>query len=232
MSVSLVFLIVELKHHDVALVHDVLLALETHHALVFRSAPTAFHIQKVRVAYRLSLDETLLKIRVNHTSGLGSGHALTNRPRAALRLARREVRAKTKKAVCLPNETLQATLTHAQTVEELEALVVAQVDELALHLRAHHHHGCILRLRRHPEGLHVHVRIRIGELILAHIRGVDERLGSEQLQARKELQLLVVEAARANRLTRLELRHKRLDELFLRLKVSLFVSLRLLDELR
>ena len=77
---------VEPEVHDVALIDNIVLALQPEDPLVL--APRDAVVGgKVVVRGRLSADEALLEVGVDHSGGLGGCHALLDGPRTRLLLA-------------------------------------------------------------------------------------------------------------------------------------------------
>merc|ERR1719478_45208 len=127
---------VESEEHDVALLHDVVLALGARLALRLGLLLGAAR-DEVLVADGLGANETALKVRVDDAGGLRRQEALLDRPRLGLRLARGKVGAQLEEVVGLADELLEAGLAalDAELLEERRALLVVQIDQLRLDLR-------------------------------------------------------------------------------------------------
>src|SRR5688572_17016972 len=81
---------VEAEQQHVAVVHDVILALLPHHALLLHPLPATVR-DEVGVARRLGLDEAALEVGVDDPRRLRRGVAAVNGPGAHLLFAGREV---------------------------------------------------------------------------------------------------------------------------------------------
>src|SRR5690606_19240392 len=89
---------IEPEQHHVAVLDDVVLALHAVEPLLTGGSDRAAGDQVV-VRHGLGLDEAPLEVRVNHAGGLRRRVTGTDRPRAHLLLARREVRPQAEQVV-------------------------------------------------------------------------------------------------------------------------------------
>src|SRR5258708_25596625 len=111
---------VEAKDRGIAILKNVLLALDAHLAQGTRLQPPAGVAQPLP-ADHIGLDKASLEIAMDDTSGLRCTGAAPNRPGAALRLARGQERDQAEDLVRGPSQPSQARLLEPQRRQKLEA---------------------------------------------------------------------------------------------------------------
>ena len=125
---------VEAELHDVAVLHDVVLALHAGLALGARLGDRAGG-DEVGERDDLGLDEAALEVGVDDARGLRGLPALVDRPRARLLRAGGEVRLQAERVEADAGELVEARLVLAGRREQLRGVVRVEVDELGLDLR-------------------------------------------------------------------------------------------------
>src|SRR6478609_9905366 len=100
---------VEPEFHDVAVVHDVVLALEPRLAAMTGLEHRA-GVDEVLERDHLGLDEALLEVGVDHAGRLRSLPALADRPGARLLRTRRQIRLQPQRVESDPGELANAKL--------------------------------------------------------------------------------------------------------------------------
>src|SRR5262249_913326 len=113
-------LYIEQEVHDVAVLDDVVLALDAQLAGGLDRSLLAVLIEVVD-GVDLGADEALLEVGVDHAGRLGSERALADRPRADLLLAGGEVRLQAEQAVAFAGERRERGLSEAVRREQLAA---------------------------------------------------------------------------------------------------------------
>src|SRR4051812_5140023 len=101
------------EQHHIAILHDVLLTLRPGETLLPGRLPTAYP-DEVVVPHRLSPNESLLKIRVDHAGCDRRLVSPIDRPGADLLLARREVALETQEVIRRMGQPIQSGLGQAQ----------------------------------------------------------------------------------------------------------------------
>mmetsp|Transcript_34505 Transcript_34505/g.76655 ORF Transcript_34505/g.76655 Transcript_34505/m.76655 type:complete len:390 (-) Transcript_34505:245-1414(-) len=214
---------VEPEEHDVSLLHNVLLTLQPQCAVLLGPhIPVVLHVVIER--HCLSPNEALLKVGVDHPSGLGGGHAGADGPSAGLLLTTCEVCAEAQSAVCGLNQVGQPPVCHSQHLQPLSSLLLGHVAQLSLHLGRHHHHLAVLLLGLLPQSLHVLVvGSLVGQVTLRHVCGKDHGLEGEQPQALDAGRLVLVEGHATGRLARLQGSHNPVECALLHLGLLLLL---------
>ena len=142
-------------------------------------------------------NEAPLEIGVDHPRCLGGRHAGLDGPGTGFLLAGGEVGAKPQQGIGGTNQTLQPPFAHPQTSQEFSAILFWQFNQFSLHLRRNRH-GFGALLERQSFHL-LHVGIARGQVVFAHVGGVDDRLGGEQPQGLHHGGLLIAERHTAGR---------------------------------
>ncbi len=156
--------------HDVAVGHDVLLAL---HAQLTRRARGRLRAERVVVGVRdhLGLDESALEVAVDHACRLRGLGTDAHRPGPRLLGTRGEEALQAEQAVCLADERVQSRLRQTLHLEVLGKLGGVEFGHLGLDLRADRHGGDAVDLGK-----------RGADLALVHVGNVQHGLHREEVQ--------------------------------------------------
>src|SRR3954471_19768627 len=125
---------VEAELHDVAVRHDVVLALDADPAAGLRLGHRA-GLDEIRERHDLRLDEASLEVGMDDTGGLGGGGATADRPGARLLRTSSEIRLQAQRREPDARELSQTRLRLAARLEELQRVRVVELDQLGLELR-------------------------------------------------------------------------------------------------
>ena len=136
-------LYVEAEEDDVAVLHDVFLALRTDETLLLRRRHRAAGDEVVKRDH-LRADKAALKVGVDLSCRLGRLGTLLDRPGAHLRLTGGEVGDQPQQAVALVDQTVETALLQPEIAEEHFLLFLVHLDDLRLHLGTDRQHACIL----------------------------------------------------------------------------------------
>ena len=121
--------------HDVAIGHDIVLALNTQLAGGL-GALLAAELDVVVVANDLGLNKAALKVGVDDAGGLRGGRALTYRPSLDLHLASRKERLQAEQLIGRLREHVQAGLLQAQALQVVGRVLGIELGKLSLDLGA------------------------------------------------------------------------------------------------
>src|SRR6188472_1406874 len=180
---------VEAELDDVAVVHDVILALETCLATV-PGLQDGAGVDQIDERDDLGLDEALLEVGVDHARGLRRLPALADRPRARFLRACRQVRLQAERVEADAGQLIQARLVLTGRRQQLGRILRVEVDELGLDLRVEED-----RVGGGDQRLQGVFGRGIRQNRLVDVEDVDVRLRREQAQLlyRREVQARVRE---------------------------------------
>ena len=203
--------------HDVAIGHDIVLALNAQLAGGL-GALLAAELDVVVIANDLGLNKAALKVGVDDTGSLRSGRTLTHRPGLDLHLASRKERLQAKQLVGCLREHVQTGLLQAQALQVVGRILGIELGKLGLDL------GADGQWLDTIDGRQVVV-----EHILVHVGHIQDGLHGEQEQALGSGALLVGHLHRRSALALVEPGKQTLGDL--ELGHELLVALGLLLEL-
>src|SRR3989338_4479727 len=166
----------EAEMHHIAVVNNVVLALETHLARVFRALFSAQrHI--VVIGDRLCADETLFEVRVNNACGGGCARAACDRPCARLLRAHREIGDEVEQRVANADEARQSGFVEPQRFEIFVAVGRRQLRQFLFAARGVHIPLRVFGLRLFFDELRIFVARRGGSLV--HVADIEHGLRGE-----------------------------------------------------
>ena len=197
-------LYVEEEFHDVAVLHDVFLALGTDEALFLAGRDRAVLDERF-VRHDGGADEAALEIAVDLAGGLRRLGALLDRPCADLLGSCGQEADEPQKPVARLDELIETGFVHAHFFKKRLLFVRIELRDLFLKLRADGHRLRALVLCDLVERLHIAVRLA-AEVVLADVRHVDDGLRGEKEQPSDRLLLVLVRFKRADRFAALEVR--------------------------
>src|SRR5690242_17296326 len=134
---------VEAEVHYVAVVHDVVLALEAH-ASRLAGALLAVAGDVIVVRDHFGADEAALEVGMDRSGGLRRGRADRHRPGAHFLLARGEVRLQAEQLVRGTDQAIEPRLGHAHVGQEERLVVGVEIGDLRLERGADGHDGRVL----------------------------------------------------------------------------------------
>src|SRR5947208_16535080 len=192
---------------DVAVPHDVLLALEAQlpRLAALRLAPVADELVE---RHHLGADEAALDVAVDLAGGLERRRAAADRPGAALVLARGEEADEVEQVVARADEAVARALGESEVVEEGFPIGGLEPRDLGLE-PGREHQG--LRAYGAPPRRDVRGQRR-GRLRLGHVEHDEERPEREKREAGELRALLDGEAEGAERPSSLQLGHDALEQ--------------------
>src|SRR5690606_23530805 len=164
---------VEEEVHDVAVLHDVLLALHPQLPLGARVGDAA-RLHQVLVAHHLGADEAALEVGVDLAGRLRRLGAALDGPGAHLLLAGREEGDEPQRVVAGADEALEAGALEAHVGEERLRLLGLELRELLLDARRDDDDVGVL-LRGHGADA-LDVLVAVDDVVLGHVAHVDDRL--------------------------------------------------------
>ena len=181
---------VEAELDDVAVVDDVVLALEADLAELLGLRPAA-DVEQLVPADHLGADEAALEVGVDAPGALRRRRAVAERPRPRLLVAGREERAQAEQVVGAAHHAEQRALAEAEAFEHLGPLGrVGDRRRLGLELHAHADHFHVVAGVVELGGdLRLGGRDRV-ELVLADVDDGEHRPGGEQEVGREQRLLL------------------------------------------
>ena len=119
--------------HDVAVLDDVVLALEPHLA-GFLGAGFAIERDEIVVGDGLGANKSLLEVGMDDAGGLWCPGAGRHRPRARLLRANGKVRQQVEQVIAGADQAIEARLFQAETLQELGSLSSVEACELRFDL--------------------------------------------------------------------------------------------------
>ena len=124
---------------------------------------------------------------------LGRLRSVLDRPGAGLRLAGRQVTDESQQAVARLNQFLKSRFLQAQILQEHGLLIVVQLRDLLLNLRADHEYLAAILRRVFPHRLHMGIgRAVVRQVVFLDIGCKNHRLAGQKVIARKPLLLILV----------------------------------------
>ena len=166
--------------HDVAILHHIVLALDTHLACLANSSLRTI-LDIVVIFDNLSTDEALFEVGVDNTSTLRSLPAFLIRPGLHLHLTSSDESLEVQQGISLLDEAVHTTLLQSQFFEEHQLVLVAvEFSNILFRLSSYDHSLSAFFLSQSLNALG-EVVTRLG-ISLAYVADVEHGFGSEQEQ--------------------------------------------------